>query len=118
MKLILTIAWRTIQRHKGKSLVIGFILFLGALLMTLGNGVISGMENGIRQNIINGFMGDFVIISEKQKSDNILLDMMGTPIEPITNYSRIKQVSSHMALTASTWRQSRGSSTKVPRCTR
>ncbi|MFH1260202.1 MAG: FtsX-like permease family protein [Elusimicrobiota bacterium] len=92
MKLILTIAWRNILRHKGKSLVIGVIIFLGALLMTIGNGVIAGMDEGIKQNIVNGFMGDIVIISAKQKSDNILLEMMGTAIEPISGYKKIKEV--------------------------
>ncbi len=92
MKLILTIAWRNILRHKGKSLVIGVILFTGAFLMTVGNGVISGMAAGIEKNIINGFMGDLVLISDQQKSDNILLNMMGSSIEPITTYKKIKEV--------------------------
>jgi len=92
MKLILTIAWRNILRHKGKSLVIGVILFTGAFLMTVGNGVISGMATGIEKNIINGFMGDIVLISDAQKTDNILLNMMGSSIEPITAYRRIKEI--------------------------
>ena len=92
MKLILTIAWRNILRHKGKSLVIGIILFTGAFLMTVGNGVISGMAAGIEKNIINGFMGDIVLISDAQKTDNILLNMMGSSIEPITTYKRIKEI--------------------------
>lgn len=92
MKLIFTIAWRNILRHKGKSLVIGVILFTGAFLMTVGNGVISGMAAGIEKNIINGFMGDLVLISEAQKSDNILLNMMGSSIEPVTTYKQIKEV--------------------------
>ena len=92
MKLVLTIAWRNILRHKGKSLVIGVILFTGAFLMTVGNGVISGMAAGIEKNIINGFMGDIVLISDAQKSDNILLNMMGSSIEPITTYKKIKEI--------------------------
>ena len=92
MKLLLTIAWRNILRHKGKSLVIGVILFTGAFLMTLGNGVISGMAAGVEKNIVNGFMGDLVLISDAQKSDNILLDLMGTTIEPVTEYKKIKAV--------------------------
>jgi putative ABC transport system permease protein len=92
MKLILTIAWRNILRHRGKSLVIGVILFTGAFLMTVGNGVISGMAAGIEKNIINGFMGDIVLISDAQKSDNILLNLMGSTIEPITTYKRIKGI--------------------------
>ena len=92
MKLVLTIAWRNILRHKGKSVVIGVILFTGAFLMTVGNGVISGMAVGIENNIINGFMGDLVLVSDAQKSDNILLNMMGSSIEPITTYAAIKKV--------------------------
>jgi len=92
MKLILTIAWRNILRHKGKSVVIGVILFTGAFLMTVGNGVISGMAAGIEKNIINGFMGDIVLISDAQKSDNILLNLMGSSIEPINTYGKIKAV--------------------------
>jgi len=92
VKLIATIAWRNILRHKGKSLVIGIILFTGAFLMTLGNGVISGMARGIEKNIIEGFMGDIALISTAQKSDNILLNLMGASIEPINTYKKIKPV--------------------------
>jgi ABC-type lipoprotein release transport system permease subunit len=92
VKLVLTIAWRNILRHKGKSLVIGTILFTGAFLMTVGNGVVAGMAAGIEKNIISGFMGDIVLVSDKQKTDNILLEMMGANIEPITTYKVIKPV--------------------------
>ncbi len=89
---MLKIAWRNILRHKGKSLVIGVILFIGAFLMTVGNGIITGMDYGVKKNIVNSFMGDIVIISDKQKSDNILFSMMGTSIEPINTYKQIKEV--------------------------
>ena len=92
MNLILKIAWRNILRHKGKSLIIGVILFLGALLMTVGNGVISGMDRGLEQNIVNGFLGDIVIISDKEKNDNILFKMLGESIETITNFKDIKKI--------------------------
>jgi ABC-type lipoprotein release transport system permease subunit len=90
MELILKIAWRNILRHRGKSIIIGVILFLGSLIMTVGNGVISGMDHGLERNIVNGFMGDIVIISDKEKSDNILFKIMGKSVETITNYRDIK----------------------------
>ncbi|MCB4790275.1 MAG: FtsX-like permease family protein [Elusimicrobia bacterium] len=90
MNLIFTIAWRNILRHKGKSLIIGVILLLGSFLMTMGNGVISGMNRGIENNIVNAFMGDLAVISDKQKFDNVLFEMMGRTVEPITNYPQIK----------------------------
>ena len=77
------------MRHRGKSLVIGVILFVGALLMTIGNGVISGMDKGLQKNIINGFTGDIVIVSEKQESDAVFMDMMGKTIEPINNFKQV-----------------------------
>ena len=92
MELMLKIAWRNILRHKGKSLVIGAILFIGAFLMTVGNGVIAGMDKGITDNIVNAFMGDIVLISEKQKADNILFNMMGSEVEPISTYKSIKEI--------------------------
>jgi ABC-type lipoprotein release transport system permease subunit len=64
MSLAFTIAWRNLWRHRGKSIVIGVILFLGALLMTVGNGLISGMEKGLAENIVNSFTGDIVVISK------------------------------------------------------
>ncbi len=92
MKLILTIAWRNILRHRGKSIIIGVILFLGAMMMTIGNGVISGMDLGLEKNIVNGFLGNAVIISGREKNDNILFKMYGESIETITNYRDIKKI--------------------------
>lgn len=89
MDLIVKIAWRNIMRHRGKSLVIGVILFIGALLMTVGNGVISGMDKGLQKNIINGFTGDIVLVSDKQESDAVFMEMMGKSIEPINNFKQI-----------------------------
>jgi ABC-type lipoprotein release transport system permease subunit len=92
MGLVLKIAWRNILRHKGKSLVIGAILFLGALLMTVGNGVVSGMDQGLRKAVVNGFMGDAVVVPDKQPNDNVLLEMMGKAIEPMNNYKAVDTV--------------------------
>jgi putative ABC transport system permease protein len=92
MGLILKIAWRNIQRHRGKSLIIGAILFLGALIMTVGNGVISGMDKGLAANIVHSFTGDIVLVSDKQESDNVFLEFMGKAVDPINNFNAIKPV--------------------------
>ncbi len=93
MPLVLKIAWRNIWRHKGKCLVIGLILFLGAFFMTVGNSIISGMNAGLTENIVNSFTGDIVIISDEQDHNNVLLDMMsGKPLKVIRNYEAVEQV--------------------------
>lgn len=93
MGIAFKIAWRNIWKHKAKSIVIGFILMFGAFLMTVGNAMISGMEKGFEDNIINSFTGDIVILAGDQEKDNVLLDMMSVkPIEVIPDYARIKEV--------------------------
>ena len=64
MSLSSKIAWRNIWLHKNKSIVIGIILFLGAFLMTLGNGIVSGMEKGL-ENIDNlESLGNKILLEE------------------------------------------------------
>ncbi len=92
MDLIIKIAWRNIQRHRGKSFVIGIIIFLGALIMTVGNSVIAGMEKGLRENIMNRFTGQIVVISDRQEQDNVVFTPMGKDIELIADYDKIKNV--------------------------
>ncbi|MFH0922016.1 MAG: FtsX-like permease family protein [Fibrobacterota bacterium] len=92
MGLLFKIAWRNIMRHKGKSLVIGSILFLGAFLMTAGDAVVSGMDEGLKSSVVNGFTGDILVMSKKQIDDNVFMSMMGKAVEPINNYKDIKAV--------------------------
>lgn len=92
MKIALVIAARNILRHKGKSLVIGAILFVGALIMTLGNAVISGMNRGLSENIVERFTGHIVIISDTQENPNILFTPMGKDIQLIKNFEKARGV--------------------------
>lgn len=92
MKLALKIAWRNLFKHRGKSFVIGIILFLGTLIMSIGNGIISGMEKGLSENIVNLFTGDLIIASNLQEEDNVLFDVEGKPLEVIKDYKKVKDV--------------------------
>jgi hypothetical protein len=60
--------------------------------MTVGNGIISGMNRGLENNIINGFMGDIAVISDREKTDNILFKMFGESISVLPEYRPIKEV--------------------------
>lgn len=92
MDLAFKIAWRNIWKHQGKSLVIGIILFFGAWLMTVGNGMISGMEKGMSENIVNLFTGDIVVISDEQEKDDVLYNATGKPLKVIKNVAAAKKV--------------------------
>ena len=90
--LAVKIAWRNICKHRGKSLVIGVILFFGAVLMTVGNGIIAGMNRGLSENIVKLFTGDLVVISNQQEKDSVLLDVMGgKPLKVIKDYPQVKK---------------------------
>lgn len=101
MLLILKIAWRNLFRHRGQSLVVGAILFLGALLMTVGNGVVSGMDEGLHETVVKGFTGDLVLVPDKQESDNVFMEMMGRPIEALPNFTAIEKALEHHPLVQS-----------------
>lgn len=90
MKLLFLLCARNLLRHRGRSFVVGVILFLGAMVMTVGNGVLSGMERGLRENIREGFLGDVVIASNLQESDNVLFGVMGKGIARLDRYPEIR----------------------------
>ena len=90
MKLITIIAFRNLFRHKGRNLVIGTILFIGALVMVMGNGIISGMEQGLETNIAEQWSGHILIVSSEQKNDKPLFNPL--PLKIIKRYSAFEQI--------------------------
>lgn len=101
MGIMLKIAVRNVIRHKGKSLVIGVILFIGGFFLSLGTSVISSMDKGFDKNIIEGYSGHIAIASTNLEFDNILTPSFGDDIEPLTSsYSNIKSLLSNSALVA------------------
>lgn len=90
MRLTLKLAFRNVWRHRGQSLVIGAILFLGALLMTLGNGVVTGMERGLQRTVARSFTGDLVLVPKAQASDNVFIQLAGRGLEPLYGYPALK----------------------------
>ena len=92
------IAWRNIFRHGGKSIVVGIILFLGSFIMTFGNGVASGMENGLKVNFGQMMVGDILIASTNIKNKSTIFfgnTMVGDFVQPtplISDYFEVEKV--------------------------
>ncbi|MBN2354213.1 MAG: FtsX-like permease family protein [Spirochaetales bacterium] len=89
--LVFKIAWRNIQRHKGKSFVIAVILFMGALIMTAGNAVTIGMERGIEENLVKRMTGNILIASDDEPREDVLFTPMGKPIKLLKDYDKIRE---------------------------
>ncbi len=90
MKTLLKIAWRNLFRHRGRSFVIGGILFFGTLMMMLGNGVINGLDKGIRANLVDRFLGDAVVLPADYSGDNIITGMP-RPMPILQDFFELKQ---------------------------
>ncbi|MEN9354753.1 MAG: hypothetical protein RL318_2078 [Fibrobacterota bacterium] len=60
--------------------------------MTVGNGVLSGMDRGLSKNITDGFLGHVVVMSDKQEDDNILFLVMGKSIAPLADAAGVETV--------------------------
>ncbi len=90
--LILKIAWRSILRHRAKSIVIGIILFLAAFIMTLGDSTVIGMRRGVERNIVESFTGHIIIVSDQETKDNVLFTPMAKPLKVLKDYERIRDV--------------------------
>jgi ABC-type lipoprotein release transport system permease subunit len=89
---ILKIAWRSILRHKAKSFIIGTILFLGALIMTLGNATAIGMRRGVEENMVKSFTGHIILVSDEETKDNVLFTPLGKPLKILKDYERVRDV--------------------------
>ena len=87
--LVIKIALRNILRHKGKSLVIGGILLIGALIMTLGISIIQGSKKGIEDNLVSRFTGNIILVSGEETKDNVLFTPMGKSLKVIKDYDNI-----------------------------
>jgi ABC-type lipoprotein release transport system permease subunit len=90
--LILKIAWRNLLRHKAKSLIIGIIIFLGALIMTVGNASVIGAQKGFDENFVNRFTGHLILVSKDEEKDNVLFPFMGETLKVLQDYPVLKSM--------------------------
>ncbi|NPV00121.1 MAG: FtsX-like permease family protein [Brevinematales bacterium] len=91
MSILIKISQRNLLRHRGKSFVIGLIIFLGAFFMTVGNAIVNGMNKGLEENMVQRFLGNLVIVSTNQIDDNILTGMP-KPKKVITGYFKVRDL--------------------------
>jgi len=90
--IFIKIAFRNLFRHKAKSLIVGGLIFLVSFIMTIGNGVIKGMNTGLRKNVVEGFTGHIVLISTNQFDKEVFGSVSGRPIALMNDYSKTESV--------------------------
>jgi ABC-type lipoprotein release transport system permease subunit len=90
--LLVKIAWRNIFRHRGKSIVIGIILFIGAFIMMVGAGVVEGAIRGMNDNFVERFLGHVVAVSKREEKENVFFTQYLESLEVIQDYAAVKKV--------------------------
>ncbi len=88
--LTLKLATRNLLRHRGRSLVIGSILFLGALLMIVGSSVVAGARVGLEENVVERFTGHLVLVSPHQRERSVFFSER--TLRMIPDYPAVAQV--------------------------
>ena len=89
-KIIWKISLRNLLRHRGKSIIIGLILFIGSLIMTMGNAMVNGEKKNIDKNMVHGMTGDLIIVSTNQIQDNVFSGMPRT-MKVLGNYKSVEK---------------------------
>ncbi len=92
MELIFKIAWRNLWRHKGKSIVIGVILFIGALIMSAGFSMVAGLERGIEKNIVESFFGHIAVFSTNRSGDDMFGNMSDFNVHALKDTQKVQAV--------------------------
>lgn len=89
--LILKIAFRNILRHRGKSLVVGIILFIGSLVMIIGSATINTMNKSVKDAMVNKFLGDITILAKSQEREDVFMQLMGENADVLPQFNKVKE---------------------------
>ncbi len=88
MPVTFRIAFRNLFEHKSKSLIIGILLALGALVLVVGNSFIDASRQGIRTSFTDNYTGDVFVSGVSEEGDVSLFGVMSvgglasTPVIP------------------------------------
>ena len=61
MSVVWRIAFRNLQEHRAKSLIVGTIILIGTFVLVVGNSLMDSAAAGIRRSFIDNFTGDLVL---------------------------------------------------------
>ena len=89
--LLLKISLRNLIRHKGKTTVIGLILFIGGITLALGGGTVTSMQKNVTQTLVDNFFGNITIMSSQQIEENVMDKYFGDGLALVNDVPKIKK---------------------------
>jgi ABC-type lipoprotein release transport system permease subunit len=92
--LLVRIAFRNLLAAKAKSLIVGGIILVGALLVVVGSSLVDTVDQGMRGSIQGSLAGGLQIYSARSPDDLALYGgMMGeSRLEPIEDFAALKRI--------------------------
>lgn len=92
--LLVQMAFRNLVNHRGKTLIVGSILFFGTFLWTVGSSLVGSIEKAMAGSLVNSVIGHLQIYHAETR-DNLALfggGTLGAPdIGEIPDFSRVLQ---------------------------
>ncbi len=90
--LILKMAWRNVWRHKGKSVIIGMILFLGAWLMMVGNALNTGAKQSLQENLVKSLTGELILMNGQEDAESLFFMGEVPFLKLLPEYPKLKEL--------------------------
>jgi ABC-type lipoprotein release transport system permease subunit len=93
--VLFQIAFRNLFASRLKTLIVGGIVFTGALIVTVGGSMLDSVVSGMSRSIIGTLSGDIQIYSAKSKEELALFGTMGgtdSNLEQLEDFEKIRKV--------------------------
>jgi ABC-type lipoprotein release transport system permease subunit len=93
-RVIALIAFRNLLASRLKTMIVGGIIFFGALLVVLGTSLLDSVDNAMSRSIIGSVAGNLQVYSARSKDE---LEVMGSfnfegaDLEPIDDFAKLRE---------------------------
>ena len=95
MSVVWRIAFRNLQEHRTKSLIVGTIILIGTFVLVVGNSLMDSAAAGIRRSFIDNFTGHLVLAGVTHAPVNLFgvrsTELLNTLMPRIDGYDQLLQ---------------------------
>jgi ABC-type lipoprotein release transport system permease subunit len=92
LAVIIRIAFRNLFASRLKTVIVGGIIFFGAVLVVLGSSMLDSVDEGMSRSIVGSAAGNIQVYSAKSKDDLAIWGQMGgdPDLTAIDDFSQLK----------------------------
>ena len=90
--MLLRLALRNLGLHRVRTLFVGIVLTVGAMLFVVGSSLVDAIRGGMQQSLIRTVTGHLQLYSAKSRDQLTLLDASVDSLEPIASFSTLRAV--------------------------